>query len=141
MTTIIDKSATVSMLDVGTLSTTVIQHDAGSPHGRVVVNAGAVNVGHCAHLTLEGATLVTNSVNERIDLTIIVDNGSVLDVKGAVQASSRLCQLSSLLGATSWAVDPPVQAASRIQSRWLSGADGESAVPRRERAGTCVIES
>jgi hypothetical protein len=88
MNTLIDKSETGSTLDLGTLSTTLIQHDAASPPGRVVVNAGSVNVGDCAHLTLEGATLVTNSINERIDSTIIVDNGSVLDVKGAVPASS-----------------------------------------------------
>ena len=89
MTTIIDKSVTVSTLDLGTLSTTVIQHDAGSPPGRVVVNAGAVNVGDCAHLDLQGqATLVTNSLDLRLDSTAVVTNGSFLDVKGAVQASS-----------------------------------------------------
>jgi hypothetical protein len=89
MTTIIDKSLTVSTLDVGTLATTVIQHDAGSPPGPVVITAGEVTVGDCAHLDLQGqGTLDTNSLDLRIDSTITVTNGSVLDVNGAVQTST-----------------------------------------------------
>jgi hypothetical protein len=53
----------------------------------------------------------------------------------------RLCQRSGLLVSNMLRLRSlPFKQLAGYRARWLSGAYGESAVPRRERVGTCEIE-
>jgi hypothetical protein len=67
--------------------------------------------------------------------------GQVIRCVGDDADPRRLCQRSGLLVSNMLRLrSRPFKQLAGYRARWLSGAYGESAVPRRERVGTCEIE-
>jgi hypothetical protein len=90
--TIIDSSETLPVLNVNALSATVVEKDALSPPGPVVVQAGGVNVGALSTLVIQHATVDAGGINLAIGATVDVNAGGHFKVSGlaAVDALSAI---------------------------------------------------
>ncbi|MBV9756733.1 MAG: hypothetical protein JO047_06740 [Alphaproteobacteria bacterium] len=85
MSTIIDTSEVLPALTVNALSTTIVEKDAGSPPGPVVVHAGAINAGVLSTLVIQHATVDASGVNLALGSTVDVNAGGHLNIGGLAE--------------------------------------------------------
>lgn len=88
MATVIDHSETLPVLNINALSTTVVEKDANSPPGPVVVHAGTVNAGVLSKLTIHNATVDAGGVVLGVGSNVQVDSGGHLNLSGLVEADA-----------------------------------------------------
>lgn len=88
MTTVIDHSETLPILNINALSTTIVEKDANSPPGPVVVTAGTVNADVLAKLVIRDATVKANGINVAAGSDVEVEGRGHLNLGGPVQVDA-----------------------------------------------------